>query len=171
MQRMKHLFCVVALAIVWGAHAPQTIASTAPIKRLVLTQQQWEKRVVSTADNPRNARKVILDAIYASTTIPIAMAYEKMYKARPSDVRLGTFGYAALIAQQYRLREDRNYEPTYNYAAALLQRKCAPEEGSAPRSQLARLKDSKDANAWLAWGVRLQEGVDIKERRKRIERR
>lgn len=164
MQRMNILLCVVALGTICGTCASQIVHTPSRAEQLPLTEQQWQKRIEATADNPRQARKVILEGIYARKTSLVAQAYKNMYDAKPSDVRLGTFGYAAVISERFRNQDDQTFKPAFHAAFALLQHACAPEEEtSAAQAALMDLKRTHDANSWLAWGdLRLRGGFDVK---------
>jgi len=122
------------------------------------------KRAQSTADSPGQARKVILEGIYAGKTTLLAQTYKQMYDSKPSDVRLGTFGYAAVVSERFRSSEDQAFKPVLRAASLLLQHACAPEEEmSAAQAAQMTLKRTKDANSWLAWGdLRLRSGFDVK---------
>ncbi len=159
MQRIKHMLCGAAVAMVCGACAPQTIVPGTLSPQAPLTPQ-WTKRIAATADNPQKARKVILDGIYANKTTLVAAAYEKLYNAKPSDVRLGTFGYAAAVSERFQEMGGSPYLPAFKHAVSLLQHACAPEtEENASHN---RLKRTRDANAWLAWGsIRVRTVPDI----------
>ncbi len=164
MQKMKTLLCAVILGTICGASVSQTVPNPSPIQPSLLTQKEWEKRAEATADSPRRARKVILDGLYAGKTTLVAQAYKTLYDAKPSDIRLGTFGYAAVVSERFRNGDSQAYKHAYRAASLLLQHACAPEEEmSAAQAAQTTLKRTQDANSWLAWGdLRLRLGFDVK---------
>lgn len=161
MQSFKTLLCVVILGTTCGICTAQTAITPT---RFALTDTQWEQRAATAADSPAQAREVILEGIYAGKTTLLAQVYQKMYTKKTSDIRLGIFGYAAVVSEKYRSNDDTSFKPAFRAAALLLQHACAPEEEmSAEQATQTKLKRTQDANAWLAWGaLRLRAGFDIK---------
>lgn len=115
----------------------------------------WGQRVRATADHPQQARQVILDSIYANRSLEVALAYGKMYDQQPkSESRIANFGHAMAVAEVF--GQQRGKELTVPYARAMqaIQAIVAPEQELPPDQQAqAALRQTKIADAWLAWGI------------------
>lgn len=155
---------LIALLIVQAGVQSGWTQTPPAVPRPALTPQQWEVRIKATSDNSKAARSVILDGILANETLLVAQGYERLYNEKPTDKRLGIFGYAAVVAESYRHKGDQTYKTTLHHAADLLEHAAAPEDYLMPEQAAAqRLKRIQDANAWLAWGrFRLRAGFDVR---------
>lgn len=115
----------------------------------------WLRRVRATADNPRLARQVIVDSIYANRTLEVALAYGKMYDQKPSSqFRLANFAHAITVAEVFCPQRGEELTVPYSRAIQALKAIVVPEQDLLPSEQAqAVLKKTKVADAWLAWGI------------------
>src|SRR5665213_58416 len=130
------LLVITLLAIVLlfysGASAQQNTrqplqTTSAPLVPLTAA---WERRIQASADDPKQARQVILDGIFANRTLQVGLAYEKLYQQKPeSQARLGNYLHAMTEAELFcQQRGDEAAKP-YSRAVRILKKSVAAEIG------------------------------------------
>ncbi len=116
----------------------------------------WQARAALTADKPTEARIAILDGIYAGHSADLALAYENLYRQKPSQTRLGVYLHAAVLANTRGTQREEilHHEST----AAIAKRAMEAAKPYLPPSDLATSRGDQnkkkitEANIWLAWG-------------------
>lgn len=124
----------------------------------------WQARARATADNPKAARKVILDSLYAGQIVTVALAYEASMKQKPnSQERIANFAHAAMINESYNPQRGGVNGELVLKAFHALKPIVAPEIDLPPAERAkAALRQTRVADAWLAWGIYVQRFVFIK---------
>lgn len=155
MRNLTYSLVLLLSMVVCCAFAQQT---TNPVKMSV---QDWDARVRASADSQKQARQVILDAIYAKNAPLVADSFERMYNEKPiSDVRFANFVYAAAVAECNRKQEDKTYKTAFSHAFKALGEAGFPEKGGSATGK-ATGPMGKMSNAWLAWGhILIRFGLD-----------
>ena len=163
---MKKSRSVLALSLslilglsVWSCtgHGQSTNATTGQPALIPLQplSSEWLRRVRATADNPRLARQVIVDSIYANRTLEVALVYGSMYnQKRSSQLRIANFAHAITVAEVFCPQRGEELTVPYSRAIDALKAIVVPEQNLFPSEQAqATLKKTKVADAWLAWGI------------------
>lgn len=138
--------------------------------KLPPSASEWEIRARQTADDCKLARKAIIAALSVSKLEKLAIAYERLYQAKPiSDVRLANYAHAAILSEKFRdTFNDTTYKPCFDRAVEVLASAIEPEEERQRRIHNSHLghgqysdaeyykpvrKQTHNADAWLAWGI------------------
>lgn len=122
-----------------------------------LEAQQWQVRARTTADDTKQARLVILDAIYAGQTVVVADAYEAALKEKPADqVRIANFAWAAMVAERYSPeRQSPELDRLAGRAVHVVEPiVCHTSVAGTVKEQQEYLafRPTKEPLAWLVWG-------------------
>lgn len=119
--------------------------------------QQWQARAQATADNSKQAREVILDAIYAGQTVPVALAYQTAMQQKPgSQTRLDNFAWAAMMTEEY---DKQRNDPVVDKMAGRAVHSIKPlitrsrDDVKTPEQYkiYAAFRPTSDPMAWLVW--------------------
>ena len=162
---MMHLRKIIILLLILVAVTviivlPHIVGLSATEKR------HWEARARATADDPRAARQVILDGIWAGKTYEVAQAYEDLLQEKPlREARIANFGHAVALANRFCNSElltipggDRDFFRMEDHARRVVQSVVQPPDPSSlqteTQSEEARnFRPTRIADAWLAWAM------------------
>ena len=167
MSRSKQLLLVVAFTVItlvcWTyVRRTSLFHDSAQFNAFTLSRKdlQWQARAKATADNPLQARQVILDGIYADEALPVTLGYQEAMNEEPaSQIRAANFGHAAVIANEfydiYKHHQNmRAFIDLIDQGQVALQPliKRRQDVGSKEEFQeYQNFKPTKIADAWLAW--------------------
>jgi len=123
---------------------------------------QWQARAKATADDPKLARQVILDSIYADEALAVALGYQEAATEKPtSQARAANFGHAAAIANEfyYTFKHHQNlraFVDLVDQGRVRLQPLVERRQHTSSKEEFQEsqnFKPTKIADAWLAWAA------------------
>lgn len=151
---MRHKRLSLSTVALWAVFAACSSGCNAQPD---MTTQQWQARAQATADNSKQAREVVLDAIYAGQTVPVALAYQTAMQQKPgSQTRMDNFAWAAMMAEQY---EKQRNDPIVDEMASQAVHAIKPlitrsrDDVKTPEQYkiYAAFRPTNDPMTWLVW--------------------
>lgn len=163
-KQVAFLAVLVVTVLVCWAYVRQTrlFHGSKQVAGFWLSQKdlQWQARAKATADDPKLARRVILDGIYEDEALAVALGYqEAMNEDSTSQARIANFAHAVVIANQF-YDTYKHHQNLKAFIDLIDQGRTALQplierrqyvRSEEEQKEYKNFKPTKIADAWLAW--------------------